>query len=215
MPVWRSSRASDADSPSADPFDAETAFSEPPSLHDQDVQSIPIEDFPQRRRLTPLLFFFAALALVGYFVFTAMDGVVNTNTLDARITALTGEIDDLDWQAEQLEALVSFLDSDEYIERVAREELGLVRVGEEAFAIQSPLRPGIQVLRSPWWANLLPAPDPPDAPDAAGPDALARNGEDLIAADGDAPDAAAQGGEPTDPSPPPAQSLPPQQPKSP
>ncbi|PZC44785.1 MAG: Cell division protein FtsB [Chloroflexi bacterium] len=202
MPVWRSSRASDADSPSADPFDAESAFSEPSSLHDEDVQSIPIDDFPQRRRLTPLLFFFAALALVGYFVFTAMDGGVNTNTLDARITALTGEIDDLEWQAEQLEALVSFLDSDEYIERVAREDLGLVRVGEEAFAIQSPLRPGIQVLRSPWWANLLPT---PDTPATTGPDALAPSAADLSAADAD-PDArvpnAAPDGAASVPSPP-------------
>ena len=28
----------------------------------------------------------------------------------------------------------------------------------KAFAIQAPLRPGINVFRSPWWANLLPHP---------------------------------------------------------
>ncbi len=110
----------------------------------------------RRRRVTPLLMFFAALALVGYFVFTAVDGLVNANTLDAQITALRVEIDDLDWQAEQLSALVGYLDSDEYIERTAREELGLVRPGEEAFAIFAPLRPGLRIVRSPWWANLIP-----------------------------------------------------------
>ena len=149
-----------------DPFDPETPFSGPPSLTEPleepaaapNVRGLPIDDFPRRRRLTPLLLFFGALALVGYFVFTAMDGLVNTNVLDARVTALQEEIDEAEWQAEQLEAIVAFLDSDEYIERVAREDLGLVRVGEEAFAIQAPLRPGVDILRSPWWANLLPQP---------------------------------------------------------
>lgn len=159
MPVRRSSPPPDADP--RDPFGVDTAFSEPPSLDDQDIRALPIEAFPRRRGLMPLVLFFAALALVGYFVFTAMDGLVNTNALDARVASLSEEIDDLEWQAEQLEALVSFLDSDEYIERVAREELGLVRVGEEAFAIQAPLRPGIDIARSPWWANLLP--HPPDS----------------------------------------------------
>ena len=158
-----------------DPFDDTGPLPPPPSVA-EDVRSVPIEDFPRRRRLTPLLLFFAALALVGYFVFTAMDGVVNTNALDARVIGLHEEIDELEWQAEQLEALVAFLDSDEYVERVAREELGLVRVGEEAFAIQAPLRPGIEVFRSPWWANLLPHPDTPaedlgPSDDVADPDA--------------------------------------------
>ena len=165
-----------------DPFDPKTPFSEPSSLAEPlaeptaapDVRGVPIDDFPRRRRLTPLLLFFGALALVGYFVFTAMDGVVNTNVLDARVSTLQGEIDEFEWQAEQLEALVAFLDSDEYIERVAREELGLVRVGEEAFAIQAPLRPGISILRSPWWANLLPQPAlPADLPSASPPPSAA------------------------------------------
>ena len=111
---------------------------------------------PARRRLLPLILFFAALAVVGYFIFTAMNIVVNTNALDDRVVVLRGEIDDFRWNADQLEAIVSFLDSDEYVERVAREELGLVRVGEEAFALEAPLRPGLEILRSPWWANLLP-----------------------------------------------------------
>ena len=42
------------------------------------------------------------------------------------------------------------------LERTAREELGFVRVGEEAFAIDAPLRTGLPITRSPWWSNLLP-----------------------------------------------------------
>ena len=111
---------------------------------------------PPRRRLLPLLLFFATLSFVGYFVFSAVDRVVDRSVLDTRVADLQGEIDDLEWQAEQLSALVAYLDSDEYIERIAREELGFVRPGEEAFAIEAPLRPGLRILRSPWWANLLP-----------------------------------------------------------
>ena len=33
----------------------------------------------------------------------------------------------------------------------------MVRPGEEAFAVRVPLRPGLRILHSPWWANLLPA----------------------------------------------------------
>ncbi len=174
MPNRRSWHSFGVRSQSVDPFAAETAFSTPPAPGAADARPSPIDAFPRRRRLTPLLLFFGALALVGYFVFTAMDGVVNTNTLDARVVALGEEIDDLEWQADQLEALVAFLDSDEYIERVAREELGLVRVGEEAFAIQAPLRPGISVFRSPWWANLLPHPaaHPGNPADATGGDGV-------------------------------------------
>ena len=123
------------DGRTVDPSDPNTRVPAPPRLADpadgapaQDVRSVPIEDFPRRRRLTPLLLFFGALALVGYFVFTAMDGVVSTNALDTRVATLQQEIDEFEWQAQQLDALVAFLDSDEYIERVAREELSLVRV---------------------------------------------------------------------------------------
>jgi cell division protein FtsB len=85
-----------------------------------------------------------------------VDGVINNNSIDLQIAALQEEIADLQWDADQLSALVGYLDSDEYIERTAREELGFVRVGEEAFAIDAPLRIGLPITRSPWWSNLLP-----------------------------------------------------------
>jgi cell division protein FtsB len=113
-----------------------------------------------RRRVGPLLLFFVALGLVGYFVFDAANGFVNADVVDGRVTGLQTDIGDLEWQADQLSALVAFLDSDEYIERTAREELGLVRPGEEAIAIEAPAQPGLRIVRSPWWANLLPEPDP-------------------------------------------------------
>jgi cell division protein FtsB len=118
---------------------------------------------PASRHLTPLIVFFVALAIVGYFVFTAVDGVINNNSIGLRAAAIQTEISDLAWEAEQLSALVAFLDSDEYIERTAREDLGFVRVGEEAFAIEAPIQVGLPITRSPWWANLLPVLPQPDA----------------------------------------------------
>ncbi len=134
----------------------ETRGSEtPPSLLPESEQTV-----VARRRLGPLLLFFVALGLVGYFVFDAANGFVNADVVDVRVAGLQTDIDDLEWQADQLSALVAFLDSNEYIERTAREELGLVRPGEEAIAIEAPAQPGLRIVRSPWWANLLPEPDP-------------------------------------------------------
>lgn len=110
------------------------------------------------RRLGPLVLFFVALGLVGYFVFDAADGFVNADVVDSRVAELRSDIDELEWQADQLSALVAFLDSNEYIERTAREELGLVRPGEEAIAIEAPTQPGLRIVKSPWWANLLHGP---------------------------------------------------------
>lgn len=118
---------------------------------------------PASRHLTPLVVFFVALAIVGYFVFTAVDGVINNNSIGLRAAAIQTEISDLAWEAEQLSALVAFLDSDEYIERTAREDLGFVRVGEEAFAIEAPIQVGLPITQSPWWANLFPILPQPDA----------------------------------------------------
>ena len=124
--------------------------------HETPAQANPAPLPSGRRRVAPLFAFFLIVTLLGYFVFTAVDGVVNRNSLDAQVTALKTEIADLDWQADQLSALVAYLDSDEFVERTAREDLGLVRPGEEAFAIQAPPRPGLSIVRAPWWANLLP-----------------------------------------------------------
>lgn len=119
---------------------------------------------PHRRSLFPLLFFFAVLALVGYFVYGAVDGLVSSSALEDRVAEVRREIDELQWQSEQLGVIAGYLDSDEYVERAAREDLGLVRPGEEAFAVEAPLRPGLPLVRSPWWANLLPSPEAADRP---------------------------------------------------
>ena len=100
--------------------------------------------------------FITALLVVGFVVFSGVEGLVQANSLDDRIASTRAEIEELRRDADQLAALVAWLDSDAYIERIAREDLGMVRPGEESFAVHAPRRGQLEINRSPWWANLLP-----------------------------------------------------------
>lgn len=100
--------------------------------------------------------FVGSLLLVGFVVFSGVEGLVQANSLDDRIARTRAEIVELRRDADQLAALIAWLDSDAYIERIAREDLGMVRPGEEAFAVHAPGRGQLEVNRSPWWVNLLP-----------------------------------------------------------
>ena len=100
--------------------------------------------------------FIGALSLVGFVVFSGVEGLMQANSLDDRIAQTQAEIVELRRDADQLAALIAWLDSDAYIERIAREDLGMVRPGEEAFAVHAPSRGQLEIDRSPWWANLLP-----------------------------------------------------------
>ena len=107
------------------------------------------------RRAVPMLAFAATVALVGWVIYSGVEGLLRSNTLEARIAETQQEIADLQCQADELAAMVAWLESDEYVERTAREDLGLVRPAEEAFAVHAPPREGLSIVRSPWWANLL------------------------------------------------------------
>ena len=100
--------------------------------------------------------FVASLLLVGFVVYSGVEGLLQANSLDDRIVETRAEIEQLRRDTEQLAALVAWLDSDAYIERIAREDLGMVRPGEESFAVHAPRRGTLEITRSPWWANLLP-----------------------------------------------------------
>ena len=100
--------------------------------------------------------FISSLLLVGFVVYSGVEGLLQANSLDDRIIETRTEIEQLRHDTEQLAALVAWLDSDAYIERIAREDLGMVRPGEEAFAVHAPRRGDLEIHRTPWWANLLP-----------------------------------------------------------
>ena len=79
---------------------------------------------------------------VTYFLVTAALGGVRSFQLHDREDGLRAEILDLQARYDRLEALRDYLNSDEYIEAAAREQLGLVREGETGFiAISSQPAP--------------------------------------------------------------------------
>jgi cell division protein FtsB len=93
-------------------------------------------------RLTPtrVVLFLAALA-VGYFVFTAVGDALLSQRLGRDEQRLQYEISDLERQQRELVAIRDYLQTDQYIEGVARRLLGLVRPGETLVVVSSSVTP--------------------------------------------------------------------------
>lgn len=68
--------------------------------------------------------------VVVYFVFTAASNTLQAIQIGQDESRLRQDVADLQKRYDQLTALREYLKSDEYIEWVARRELGLVRPGE-------------------------------------------------------------------------------------
>jgi len=84
-------------------------------------------------RLTVVI---AAVAVV-YFLVAGAFNTVRSHQWRQQESQLRSEIQDLQSRYQRLEALKEYLNSDEYIETVAREQLGLVRPGEIGFVVVS------------------------------------------------------------------------------
>jgi len=87
---------------------------------------------------TKIVILVAALIAV-YFVVGGALNAVQSQQLRQEETRLQADIDDLNSRYDRLLALRDYLNSDEYIESAAREELGLVRKGETGFVAISTL----------------------------------------------------------------------------
>ena len=98
--------------------------------------------------------------IVGYFLVTGATTALRTSRLSEREDRLGAEIAGLQQRYERLEALRQYLGFDEYIEAVAREQLGLVREGETSIVVIStapsptpdPDQPEEDEL---WWQVLI------------------------------------------------------------
>jgi cell division protein FtsB len=112
-----------------------------------------------RLTLTRAVAIVAAL-VVGYFVFTAVGDMLLSQRLNRDEARLQQEISGLEQDEQRLLAIKSYLATDEYIERVARRVLGLVRPGERLVLVSSSAQPtpaatpseGAEVRR--WWEDL-------------------------------------------------------------
>lgn len=76
-------------------------------------------------------------AIVVYFLVVGAFTAVRSNQLQQEEARLRAEVEELERRYQRLAALRDYLNSDEYIELVAREELGLVREGEIGLVVIS------------------------------------------------------------------------------
>ena len=98
--------------------------------------------------------------IAGYFLVTGATTALQSRQLSEREDRLQAEISDLQQRYERLEALRQYLDSNEYIEAVAREELGLVRQGETSIVVipgaaSATPEPGEEDDGDLWWEALI------------------------------------------------------------
>lgn len=129
---------------------------------------------PSRPHL-PLLHLFAGAAIIAavFLGLSIARNAVRNYQLHEDERALHAEVRQLDADHEQLSAVRDYLESDEYIEDVARRVLGLVRPGETlvivagaqdtAIAAPEPTR----AASAAWWRDLFMA-QPTSTPEPAG-----------------------------------------------
>ena len=83
----------------------------------------------------------ATAVVVVYFVFTAASNTLQAIQIGQDESRLRQEVDGLAERYDRLTALRDYWKSDEYIEWVARRELGLVRPGELGIVVISAVTP--------------------------------------------------------------------------
>jgi len=109
---------------------------------------------------TRLVLGVTALAVV-YFLVAGGFSAVRSHQLAQEEDRLAGEVSSLQRRYERLAALREYLNSDEYLEYVAREQLGLVREGETGIVVISTVptpapAPGQESAGSElWWDTLI------------------------------------------------------------
>ncbi|MEO6197085.1 MAG: septum formation initiator family protein [Dehalococcoidia bacterium] len=90
-----------------------------------------------KKRLTRIstgrVIFMCTALIVIYFLGTFAMNLIQSQQLNDEEARLLAEIEDLSSRYERLQKLEVYLNSDAYIEAIAREQLGLVKEGEVSF----------------------------------------------------------------------------------
>ncbi len=101
-------------------------------------------------------------AVVVYFLVAGSFAAIRSHQLRQQQGQLETDIQQLQGRFQRLQALSDYLNSDEYIEAVARQQLGLVREGETGFVVISTVpsptpAPGQSSNVEPelWWDVLI------------------------------------------------------------
>lgn len=104
------------------------------SLAEKRIQNY--ERQKEKRRRFDFRFLLICTAVAGVFVFwNYLQMSLQVREQEKQIQAIQAKIDVVKKENSQLKKQKKLLSSDEYIEKIAREELGLVKEGEEVYVI--------------------------------------------------------------------------------
>lgn len=95
--------------------------------------------------------------IVVYFLVTFAGSYFRAQQVDTQRTQLQQQIDDYSSQYQRLQALEQYLQSDDYIEQAAREQLGLVKPGETGIVVvptQPSPTPAPGDTSGNWWETI-------------------------------------------------------------
>ncbi len=103
-----------------------------------------------------------AVLAVSYITFTAGGSALKSLQLGGDEQQAEREVAELQQRYERLLVLRDYLQSDEYVESIARRVLGLVKPGETLVIVSSPEEPGAAAsdqqsssVDEPWWEVLF------------------------------------------------------------
>jgi cell division protein FtsB len=100
--------------------------------------------------------FAIALLLIGLFLYAMVQTAAQSYRLRDTERALFVEVQTLRDQRAELEGLLTYLNSDEYVEAFARQQFGLVRPGEILVEVDAPPPPRTnQQPGQRWWEALF------------------------------------------------------------
>lgn len=97
-----------------------------------------------------------ALLLLGLFCYAAVQTAAQSYRLRQHERAVYNQVQELRAQQAELQGVLAYLKSDEYIEAFARQQFGLVRPGETLVEVDAPQAPPTP--RRPgekWWEALF------------------------------------------------------------
>jgi cell division protein DivIC len=103
-----------------------------------------------------IIFGITALIVV-YFLVTFAGSYVRAQQADNQVAQLQTQIDSMSSQYDRLRALKQYLQSDDYVEKAAREQLGLVKPGETGIVVvptQPSPTPAPGAVGDNWWQTI-------------------------------------------------------------
>ncbi len=110
------------------------------------------------RLSTGRIIFLLTAVVVVYFLAAGLFNAIHSHQLRQERARLEADIQGMEERYQRLEALKEYMNSDEYLESVAREELGLVREGETSFVATSTVpapTPAPGESGQTWWDIII------------------------------------------------------------